>query len=163
VLAGPLPSVAPGLELGLELRMNGLWPVAIRGSGWAGQRRVLDEVDAGARFSALALAISVCPYQLALGGFEASVCAEQWLGRVQADGFGVAEAQRTSRWLLAFGAGVALARELGPVFVAASADLLVPVLRRRYSFTDVSDLTDITLYDEPWVQASGALRVGTEF
>jgi hypothetical protein len=159
-LAGPLPSLAPGLELGVELRMHELWPVAIRGSAWAGQRHELEAIGGGARFSALALAFSVCPYQVALGGFEASVCAEQWLGRVQADGFGVGEAQRTTRWLLAFGAGAALTRELGPVFVSASAELLVPVLRRRYLFTDV---TDITLYEEPWVQAAGALRVGTEF
>jgi hypothetical protein len=62
--------------------------------------------------------------------------------------------------VLAFGAGVALARAFGPVMVSASAELLAPVLRRRYFFTGVPD---ITLYDEPWVQAAGALRVGTEF
>jgi hypothetical protein len=158
-LVGPLPSPAPGLELGLELRVNEFWPVSIRGSGWAGQRHVLD-TGGGARFSALALAFSVCPYQVALGSFEASVCAEQWLGRVQADAFDIGEAQHTTRWLFAFGAGVAVARELGPIFVAVSAELLAPVLRRRYFFGDV---TDITLHDEPWLQAAGALRVGTEF
>jgi hypothetical protein len=79
---------------------------------------------------------------------------------VEARGFGFDEDQGSERWLSALGGGAALGRWFGPLFAAASVELLAPFVRRRYFFTDV---TDITLHTEPWVYGTVAVRLGTEF
>jgi hypothetical protein len=72
---------------------------------------------------------------------------------------GFDEEQRDDGWSVHAGVGGGLTRTFGPLFVGASAALLVPVVRRRYFFTDVVDLT---LYEQSWLGGLLALRVGTE-
>lgn len=157
--AGIVPSIAPGLELGLELTLNRFWPIRLHGAGFTEQQQPAGVTGKEATFSAQTLSLGVCPWMGPLGPFEGSVCAVQCFGRVRARGVGFDEEQRNTGWLLHAGAGLALAHELGPLFVAASATLLVPVVRRRYFFDDGAD---ITLYEQPWLGGLVALRVGTE-
>jgi hypothetical protein len=103
--------------------------------------------------------VGVYPWTARLGGLEASLCVLQTLGRVRARGFGFDETWAEDAWLVQFGGGAALTQRLGPVFVSASAALLVPVVRRRYFITEVSDTS---LHEQPWLSLSAAVRVGTE-
>jgi hypothetical protein len=156
---GLVPGLAPGLEVGLTLRANEFWPVVLHGAGFLEQDQASSVPAKGAKFAAQTLLLGVCPYMGALGAFEASMCAVQCLGRVQARGVGFDEEQRDTGWSLHVGAGLGLSREFGPLFVAASGALLVPVVRRRYFITDD---VDVTLYEQPWLGGLLALRVGTE-
>jgi hypothetical protein len=159
VVGGLMPALGAGLELGLTLRANAFWPVSLRGTGWAEQRRTLASRASGATFSAQTLEVGVCPWTGRFGGLEASVCVLQVLGRVRARGFGFDETWREDAWLVQFGGGAALTQRLGPVFVSASAALLVPAVRRRYFITDGAD---VSLHEQPWLSPSAAVRVGTE-
>lgn len=159
VASGIVPSVALGLELGLVLKVNELWPVVLRGTGWSERRQRVADSPKGATFSAQTLELGLCPWTGRLGGSEASVCASQRLGRVVARGQGFEQPQRDDGWQLHLGLGATLTREIGPLFVGISAGLLVPLVRRRYFFTDVAD---VTLYEQPWVSGAAAVRVGTE-
>lgn len=156
---GLVPTLAPGLELGLELRASQFWPVMLHGAGFLEQDRASSVPAKGATFAVQTLVLGVCPWTGALGAFEASLCAVQCLGRVRARGVGFDEEQRDDGWSLHAGAALSLSREFGPLFVAASGALLVPVVRRRYFFTDD---VDVTLYEQPWLGGLLALRVGTE-
>lgn len=156
---GLIPSLALGLELGIELRFPRFWPVTLHASGFGERRQAAAVASKGARFTAQTLVLGVCPWGGELGGLEASVCVAQRVGRVRARGVGFDEEQRDDGWALSAGASVGLSRTLGPVFVAASGSLLVPVARRRYFFTDD---VDTTLYEQPWLGGLAALRVGTE-
>jgi hypothetical protein len=160
VLAGPLPGAVMGLELGVTLRVGQFWPVSIRGSGWLPYTHQLGP-DRGARFTARTLALGICPWEEQLGELVLQACVLEWLGRVDARGFGFDEDQQTERWLSALGGGATLGHWLGPVFAAASFELLAPLVRRRYFFANVTD--DTTLHEEPWVYGALAVRVGTEF
>jgi hypothetical protein len=156
---GLVPSLAPGLELGFELRADRFWPVRVHGTGFAEQDRAAPAPSKSATFAAQTLVLGVCPWTQELGRFEASVCAVQCLGRVRARGVGFDEEQQDDGWVLHAGAELGLSRAFGPLRVAASGTLLVPVVRRRYFF---SDGLDITLYEQPWLGGLFALRVGTE-
>jgi hypothetical protein len=158
-VSGLLPALGAGLELGLTLKANAFWPVSIRGTAWAEQRRTLASRAKGATFSAQTLEVGVYPWSGRLGGLEASVCVLQVLGRVRARGFGFDETWPEDAWLVQFGTGAALTQWLGPVFVSASAALLVPAVRRRYFITEGAD---VSLYEQPWLSPSAAVRVGTE-
>lgn len=159
VALGLVPGLAPGLELGLELRMNQFWPVVLQGTGFLEQHQPSIVPTKGATFAAQTLLLGVCPWTGALGAIDGSLCAVQCLGRVRARGVGFDEEQRDDGWSLHVGAGLGLSRAFGPLFVAASGALLVPVARRRYFFTDD---VDVTLYEQPWLGGLLALRVGTE-
>lgn len=159
VALGLVPGLAPGLELGLELRMNQFWPVVMQGMGFLEQHQPSSVPTQGATFAAQTLLLGVCPWTGPLGAVEGSLCAVQCLGRVRARGVGFDEEQRDDGWSLHVGAALGLSRALGPLFVAASGALLVPVARRRYFFTDD---VDITLYEQAWLGGLLALRVGTE-
>jgi hypothetical protein len=156
---GLAPGLAPGLELGFALRANQFWPVVVHGAGFLQQDRGSSVPAKGATFALQTLLLGVCPWTEGLGAFEASACALQCLGRVRARGVGFDEEQRDDGWSLHIGAGLGLSRAFGPLFVGASGALLVPVVRRRYFFTDD---VDITLYEQPWLGGLLALRVGTE-
>ena len=159
VALGLVPGLAPGLELGFALRANQFWPVVLHGAGFLEQNQSSSVPAKGATFAAQTLLLGVCPWTGALGAFEASVCAVQCLGRLRARGVGFDREQRDDGWSLHVGAGLGLSRAIGPLFVAASGALLVPVVRRRYFFTDD---VDVTLYEQPWLGGLLALRVGTE-
>jgi hypothetical protein len=159
IALGLVPGLAPGLELGLTLRANEFWPVVLHGAGFLEQDQASSAPDKRATFAAQTLLLGVCPLTAALGAFEASACAVQCLGRVRARGVGFDEEQRDTGWSLHVGAGLGLSRAFGPLFVAASGALLVPVIRRRYFITDD---VDVTLYEQPWLGGLLALRVGTE-
>lgn len=159
VTSGLLPSAALGLEVGLHLQVNQLWPVVLRGTGWSEQRQGGPATGKGATFSAQTLELGLCPWTGRFGGREASVCASQRLGRVEARGFGFDEAHRDDGWQLHVGASAALKQELGPLFVTVSAGLLAPLVRRRYFVTDG---VDVTLYEQPWLSGAAAVRVGAE-
>ncbi len=159
VASGFLPSPALGLELGLELKVNQLWPVMLRGTGWSEQRQGVPGTPKGATFSAHSLELGLCPWTARLGGSEASVCASQRLGRVVARGFGFAEPQRHDGWQMHAGLGAALKQDFGPLFLAISAGMLVPLVRRRYFFTDG---VDVTLFEQRWLSGAVAVRVGGE-
>jgi hypothetical protein len=159
VLSGLMPAPGAGVELGLTLRPGGFWPVSLRGTAWAEQRRTLASRARGATFSAQTLEVGVYPWTGRLGSLEASVCVLQMLGRVRARGFGFDETWAEDAWLVQLGGGAALTRWLGPVFVSASAALLVPAVRRRYFITEGAD---ISLHEQPWLSLSAAVRVGTE-
>jgi hypothetical protein len=156
---GLVPTLAPGLELGLELRANQFWPVVLHGAGFLEQDRASSVPAKGATFAVQTLVLGACPWTGAFGAFEGSLCAVQCLGRVRARGVGFDEEQRDDGWSLHAGAALGLSREFGPLFVAASGALLVPVVRRRYFFTDD---VDVTLYEQPWLGGLLGLRVGTE-
>ena len=159
VASGIVPSVALGLELGLVLKVNELWPVVLRGTGWSERRQSVAGSEKGATFSAQTLELGLCPWTGRLGGSEASVCASQRLGRVVARGHGFEQPQRDDGWQLHLGLGATLTQDVGPLFVGFSAGLLVPLVRRRYFFTDV---VDVTLFEQPWLSGAAAVRVGTE-
>jgi hypothetical protein len=156
VLGGLLPSPALGVEIGVEIEARAFWPLALRGAWWGDQRQ---GVERGAEFSARTLSVEVCPWQGRVGRFETSACAAQWFGRVDASGFGFDEEQRTERWLAAVGGGIASRYWFGPVFVSAQGSLLVPLVARRYFFTDGAEFT---LHEEPWLFGAGSLRVGID-
>lgn len=156
---GVVPSLAPGLELGFELRMNQFWPIRLHAAGLAEQRHAASAPPKAATFTAQTFSFGVCPWTGAVGGFEAAVCAVQCLGRIRSRGVGFDEEQRHDGWVLSAGAALSLSHAFGPLFVAASAAPLVSLLRRRYFFTDG---VDITLYQQPWLGGQIALRVGTE-
>lgn len=156
---GLAPALAPGLELGLELRVNQFWPVLLHAAGFLEQEQGSSIPAKGATFAVQTLLLGVCPLTGPVGGFEGSVCVVQCLGRVRARGVGFDEEQRDDGWSFHAGASLGLSRALGPLFVGASAALLVPVVRRRYFFTDE---TDVTLYEQPWLGGLLGLRVGTE-
>lgn len=156
---GLVPALAPGLELGLELQANQSWPVSVHAAGFLQQDQASNAPPKGATFAAQTLVLGVCPWTGAFGRFEASLCALQCLGRIRARGVGFDEEQRDDGWSLHAGAGITLTRAFGPLFVAAAGALLVPVVRRRYFFTDE---VDVTLYEQPWLGGLLVLRVGTE-
>lgn len=160
LVSGLLPALGAGVELGLTLRANAFWPVSLRGTVWAEQRRTRGSPVKGATFSAQTLEVAVYPWTGRIGGLEASLCVLQMLGRVQARGFGFDETSPADAWLLQLGGGVALTRWLGPVFVSASAALLAPAVRRRYFITEGA--ADVTLHEQPWLSLAAAIRVGTE-
>jgi hypothetical protein len=163
IVGGLMPRVGYGLELGLTLRANAFWPVSIRGTGWAAQRRELEAGVRGATFSAQTLELGVCPWSGEWGPRSMSVCALQWVGRGRARGFGFEQAARRDAWLIQFGLGVTLTHWVGPLFVSASGAALVPAVRRRYYFVEgVTDGAGITLHEQPWLSPSAAVRVGTE-
>jgi hypothetical protein len=158
-VSGLMPALAPGVELGLTLRANAFWPISFRGTAWAEQRRTLATGARGATFSAQTLEVGVHPWSGRFGGLDASVCVLQMLGRVRARGFGFDETWSEDAWLVQFGGGAALTQWLGPVFVSASAALLVPAVRRRYFVTEGAD---VSLHEQPWLSVAAAVRVGTE-
>jgi hypothetical protein len=163
VVSGLLPRVAYGLELGVTLRASAFWPVSLRGTGWASQRRELPGGARGARFSLQTLEVGVCPWTGLLGDSSLSVCALQWVGRGRARGFGFDQTETSDAWLLQFGPAATLTQRVGPLFVAASGAALVPAVRRRYFFTaGVTDGQDFTLHEQPWLSLSAAVRVGIE-
>lgn len=157
---GLVPGLSPGLELGLELRMNHFWPIRVGAAAFAERAEAARAPSQQARLAAQTLAIGVCPWTPALGAFEGALCAVQSLARIRARGVGFDDERREDGWVLHAGAGLSLSHELGPVFVAASATLLVPVVRRRYFITDG---VDVTVYEQPWLAGLFGLRVGTEF
>jgi hypothetical protein len=159
VAFGLVPGLAPGLELGLTLRANEFWPVVLHGAGFLEQDQASSDPVKGAKFAAQTLLLGVCPHTGEWSAFAVSVCAVQCLGRVRARGVGFDEEQRDTGWSLHVGTGLGLSRAFGPLFVAVSGALLVPVVRRRYFITDD---VDVTLYEQPWLGGLLALRVGTE-
>jgi hypothetical protein len=156
---GLVPALAPGLELGLELRVDQFWPVLVQGAGFLERDQASNIPGKRATVAAQTLTLGVCPWTGMLGRFEGSVCAVQCVARLRARGVGFDVAQRDDGWSLHAGAGLGLSRAFGPLFVAAWGTLLVPVVRRRYFFTDE---VDVPLYEQSWLGGLVALRVGTE-
>jgi hypothetical protein len=159
--SGLFPSVAFGLELGLELRPPWFWPLALRGTWWVeqglgGQPRPGRHVD----FTARTLELGVCPWAGRVGSFGASACVVFWFGRIDARGSGFDESFANEGWLAAAGLAPALDYRFGPLSVTASVSLLVPLVRRRYFSTDGAD---ITLHEQPWLLGAAGLRLGAEF
>jgi hypothetical protein len=156
---GLLPSLAPGLDVGLELRSNRFWPMSVHAAGWARQVQEVGRAGRAARFSAQTVSLAICPWSGPLGPLDGSLCALNRLGRVAARGTGFDDPQQSTGWQVAIGAGGGVRYWLGPMFVSGAGELLVPLLRRRYFFTDVED---ITIHEEGWLQALLRLGVGTE-
>ena len=154
-----VPSLAPGLDVGLELRSNRFWPVSVHAAGWAPRAQEVGRAGRAARFSAQTVSLAICPLTGPLGPLESSLCLVDRLARVAARGTGFDLPQESTGWQVAIGAGGSLRYWLGPLFVSGAGELLVPLLRRRYFFTDVKD---ITIHEEGWLQAVLRLGVGTE-
>jgi hypothetical protein len=162
VVSGVLPSIGYGIELGITLRASPFWPVSLRGTGWAGQRREL-EGTRGATFSLRTLELGVCPWTVPFGGSSLSLCLLEWLGWGRAQGVGFDQTDDSTTWLFQFGPGLTLTHDLGPLFVSASGAALVPAVRRRYFFIEAgADERDITVHWQSWLSLSAALRLGIE-
>jgi hypothetical protein len=159
--SGLLPSAALGLELGLELRPPDFWALSLRGTWWVeqglgGQPRP----GRGAEFAARTFELGVCPWAGQLGPFGATLCALQWVGRIDARGSGFDQSLSDTSWFAAAGLAPALAYGFGPVRATLAGTLLVPLVRRRYFSTDGAD---ITLHEQPWLFGALGVRLGVEF
>lgn len=158
--SGLFPSAALGLELGLELRPPHFWPLTLRGTWWLEQDAAGPRPGRRVAFAARTLELGVCPWTGPIGAFEAAACLVQWLGRLDARGFGFDESGSDDGWLAAIGVAPALGYRIGPLKASLAPTLLVPLLQRRYFSTDA---TDITLHEQPGVFWAGTLRVSAEF
>jgi hypothetical protein len=78
---------------------------------------------------------------------------------VKATGFGFDQDQPTERWLAAFGLGASGRYPAGPVFLSVSGSLLVPLVQRRYFFTDG---VDVTLHEGPWLFGVAVFSLGLD-
>jgi hypothetical protein len=157
--SGLVPSLAPGLDVGLELRSNRFWPVSVHAAGWARQVQEVRREGRAARFTAQTLTLAICPFTGPLGPLEGSLCVLDRLAHVAARGTGFDLPQESTGWQVALGAGGNIRYWLGPLFISGAGELLVPMLRRRYFFTDVED---INIYEEGWLQTVLRLGIGTE-
>lgn len=153
---GLLPHLALGAQARLGLVVPRFWPVVVDATLWHPQR-LGDEQ--GVRFALQTLRLGVCPWQGVARGVELSVCFDELFGALQAKGFGFDEAETVERWLAAFGAGATARYGFGPGFVEAAGSLLVPVVQRRYFYTDGQQ---VTLYDSPWALGTLAISLGLE-
>jgi len=158
--SGLFPSAAFGLELGLELRPPHFWPLTLRGTWWVEQDVAGPRPGRRVEFAARTLELGVCPWTGPLGAFEGAACLVQWLGRMEARGFGFDESGSDDGWLAAVGLAPALGYRIGPLKASLAPTLLVPLLQRRYFSTDAAD---ITLHEQPGVFWAGTLRVSAEF
>ncbi len=156
VSGGLLPQVGLGLSARLELLPPRFWPLLMSASFWRSQR--LGKAR-GAEFSAQTIELAACPWGLVLGVIDAALCVEQIVGRASASGFGFDADRVQDGWLLAFGAGASGKYWLGHAFVSLSGSLSVPVIKRRYFFTDG---VDVTLHEGSWLLGSSTLAVGLE-
>jgi hypothetical protein len=133
--------------------------VSVHAAGWLRQVQEVGRDGRDARFAAQTLSLAICPYETPLGPLEGSLCVLDRLARVAARGTGFDAPQESTGWQVAVGAGGSVRYWLGPLFVSGAGELLLPLLRRRYFFTDVED---ITIYEEGWLQGLLRLGVGTE-
>jgi len=156
-LGGFLPRLGAGPSAELELLPPHSWPIWLRATVW--QRQRLGTGPAGAEFAAQSLELGVCPWSARWPRFEARSCAEQWLGRVTARGFGFDQDQSGTGATLALGGNETLRYWLGDWFLSLSGSLLVPLLQRRYFYLEGSE---ITLHDQGWVWAVGTISLGLE-
>jgi len=154
--AGLQPAVGVGLSARLEIVPPHFWPLSLGATLWKKQEQ---GEGAGASFGVQMLELGVCPWRFEPLRVELDVCAKQAFGRVRVAGFGFDETQTSQEWLAAFGAGLGARYWFGAGFVSVSGSLLVPVVQRRYFFTDGAD---VTLYEAPWVFGVGTVAVGFE-
>jgi hypothetical protein len=157
VAFGLLPRGAIGARARLELVPPNFWPMTLEATGWRGQRLGRER---GVRFAIQTLGFGVCPFRVRVGAAEIFGCLEQSIGKLAAKGFGFDEAAPSDRWWAALGSGGAIRYALGPVFLSVTGSLLVPLVERRYFYTDGAD---ITLYRAPWLLGTVAGTVGAEF
>jgi hypothetical protein len=153
---GLLPHLAVGAQARLGLIVPRFWPVFVDATLWHGQR--LGDGQ-GVRFALRSLRLGVCPWQSAADGLELTVCVDELFGAVRAKGFGFDEPETVDRWLAAIGAGATARYSFGPGFVAATGSLLVPLVQRRYFYTDGEQ---INLHESPWALGILAISVGLE-
>jgi hypothetical protein len=153
---GLLPHLAVGAQARLGLILPQFWPVVLDATLWYRQR-LGDEQ--GVRFAVRTLRLGLCPWQSVAGGLELSVCIDELFGAVRAKGFGFDERDTTDRWLAAIGGGATARYSFGPGFVSGSGSLLVPLVQRRYFYTDGEQ---VTLYDSPWALGVFAISIGLE-
>jgi len=156
LLSGFLPGAALAAGLELELAPPQFWPFWLRVS------RFLDErvgVATGAELSAYSLELGLCPWTPRGERFEARLCAQQFLGLIQADGFGSDDDRQETRLSLGLGVEQTLGYRSGNWFVSVSGSLLATPTRRRYYYVDEDQ---ITLHEQSWIWAGGRLALGFE-
>jgi hypothetical protein len=153
---GLLPHLAVGAQARLGLIVPRFWPLFVDATLWYRQR-LGDEQ--GVRFALRTLRLGVCPWQSAADGLELTVCVDELFGAVRAQGFGFDEPETVDRWLAAVGAGATARYSFGPGFVSASGSLLVPLVQRRYFYTDGEQ---INLHESPWALGIFAVLAGLE-
>lgn len=125
-----LGSAAPGLAVSFGARLGALTGL-VYGAWLPALQR---EVEGGGRveFALRAGGLRSC-YELARGLLAADACAGVELGRLAASGERLDNAASFSDWWLAPSFGVALHSALGgSLYLRASADAVVPVLREAY-------------------------------
>ena len=156
VSAGLLPRLGVGAQARLELLPPNFWPLVLDGTYWSGQRL---GADAGVEFALATVQLWVCPWTSQFGHLELELCVDQLIGRVKATGFGFDQDQPTERWLAAFGLGALGKYPAGPMFFSVSGSLLVPLVQRRYFFTDG---VDVTLHQGPWLFGVAVFSLGLD-
>jgi hypothetical protein len=153
---GLLPQLAVGAQARLGLVLPGFWPLFADATWWHGQR-LGDEQ--GVTFALETVRLGVCPWQSAADGLELSVCVDELFGAMRATGFGFDERETVDRWLAAIGGGATGRYSFGPGFVSAAGSLLVPLVQRRYFYTDGEQFN---LYESPWALGLFTISVGLE-
>jgi len=152
---GLLPAPAVGARARLEILPPRFWPLLLDLTLWHAQRL---GAERGVRFSVQSLGVGICPYAPSFERLEVLVCVNESLGKVKATGFGFDETSASDRWTAALGASVLGRYTLGRLYLSLGGALLVPLVQRRYFY---SDGDEVTLYRDPWLQGviEGALGV----
>lgn len=153
---GVLPRLALGAQARLGLVAAGFWPIALHATLWHPQRLGAEQ---GVRFTLQTLQLGLCPWQVSTAGLELSFCLEELVGLAVAQGFGFDDTDAADSWLAAVGGGASARYAAGPVFVAAAASLLVPLIQRRYFYTDGDE---VTLHEGSWSFGLFAISAGLE-
>lgn len=152
---GLLPSAALGARARLEVLPPRFWPLMLDLTLWHGQRL---GAERGVRFAVQSMGVGICPYARSLERLQMLVCVNELLGKLKARGFGFDEAESSDRWIGALGASVLGRYAFGRLYLSLGGSLLVPLVQRRYFYTDGDETT---LYQAPWLQGviEGALGV----
>lgn len=154
--AGVLPGLGFGVRPGVVLVPPRFVPVELAGTFF-----LPDEEHAangrGARFSAVSVELSFCPFGLRRGPFRADAWLTERFGQIRGVGFGFAETETATEFVSAVGVReVASVKLAGPLALFLGVGAEASFIRYRFLFGG-ADGGARTIYRMPPVSGSGTL------
>jgi hypothetical protein len=158
--------VLPGPTVGFEIRGHVApprwsWPAfELGGAVWAARSVVRGAV--GAAFTRSAAFVGVCPVALLRAGLALAPCVGAQIGALRASAFGFDVTRAAQQAVVDLTAGADLRlRIAGPLFAAARADLVIPLVRDRFFYLTAQG-AQAELFRMAPVAGTGGLSAGVE-
>lgn len=163
VAHGVLPSLAPGLELGVEAELPHVPRLSLTAGALLESSESLAGRDAGASLSLMRASLFVCPRLATFGRVRFEGCAGQRIGRLAAEGFGFLRNLRTERLYFALALGGDLrvsAADWLDIVVGVRAEL--PLTRDEFSGR-AADGASVRVFRAPAAGVAVESGVGVRF